>query len=245
MLASMLNLQSKAPSTTAASVGPARPEYLIKACAACATILAFALMGCAVPGRPIASVPGEPVPLRGFTVTLPPSPDWKGRDLSSVEGGIYLAFGRELGPTRTVLAAASDIVAPARASLYENQVVDKSDPERLAFTLDAVEHNAPAAEPGAVEGFWRGPADRPVVRQKVACQEYGYETVDLRVPGHSGEPFRMVLRGLVCLDPDTGRPVQITYSERYMESGERLRPEFESELNTYFDSLTVNRMPAS
>jgi hypothetical protein len=136
-------------------------------------------------------------------------------------------------------------VAPARKALYEAKAAGKSDPERLEFMLDLVEQDAPLAELGTVEGFWRGPADRPVVRQGVACQEYGYETLDRRVPGHTGEPFRMVLRGLVCLDPETGRPIQVTYSERYPETVERLRPEFESEVNAYFDGLKLREFRSS
>lgn len=230
---------------TTAPAGTARRRHRSTSWAACATIVLFVVAGCTLPGRPINYVAGQPVPIRSFTVTLPQSSDWEGRDLGSVEDGIFLAFGRELGPTRTVLATASDLVAPARAGLYETQVANKSDPERLAFILDAVEHNAPAAEPGAVEGFWRGPADRPAVRQGLACREYGYETLDRRVPGHSGEPFRMVLRGLVCLDPGIGRPIQVTYSERFRESDESLRPEFERELNAYFDSLKLDKVPAA
>jgi len=205
----------------------------------------FAIAGCASPGRPVSYAPGQPVPIRSFTVELPQSPDWEGRDLGSVEEGIFLAFGRELGSTRTVLAAATDLVAPARKALYEAKAAGKSDPERLEFMLDLVEQNAPAAEPGAVEGFWRGPADRPAVREGVACQEYGYETLDRRVPGNSGEPFRMVLRGLVCIDPAIDRPIQITYSERFLESDESLRPEFESELDAYFDSLKLRNGPSA
>lgn len=176
------------------------------------------------PGRPIFYEPGQRIPIRSFTLELPRSANWEGRDLGSVEEGIFLAFGRELGSTHTVLAAATDIVAPARRGLYQKQVASMSDPEHVAFALDAVEHNAPEAEPGAVEAFWRGPADRPVVRQGVTCQEYGYETLDRRVPGHSGEPFQMILRGLVCLDPEIGQPIQVTYSERFLESNESLRP---------------------
>lgn len=67
---------------------------------------------------------------------------------------------------------------------------------------------------------------------------------DRRVAGHSGEPFRMVLRGLVCLDPEINRPIQITYSERYLESAEPLRPEFQCEVDAYFDSLSLKVPPS-
>jgi hypothetical protein len=219
--------------------------------ATCATIMVLTLAGCAGPGRPIAYVPGQPVPIRSFTVELPRSPDWVGRDLGSAEEGIFLTYRREIGETRTVVAAATDLLAPARTALYEARVAGKSDPERLEFMLDQVEENARIAEPGAVEGFWRGPADRPAVRQGAACREYGYETLDRRVPRHPGEPFRMVLRGLACLEPATGRPIQVVYSERYLESTQEFRPEFESEVEAYFDSLSLGgvaslgRRPAS
>lgn len=224
---------------------PATVEHRQRSWPAWATIILLTLAGCASPGRPISYAPGQPVPIRSFTVELPRSPDWEGRDLGSVEEGVFLVFGRELGSTRTVLAAATDLVAPARKALYEAKAAGKSDPERLDFMLDLVEENAPAAEPGVVENFWRGPSDRPAARQRAACQEYGYETLDRRVPGHPGEPFRMVLRGYVCLDPQTGRPIQVTYSERYLESTERLRPEFESEVNAYFDSLSLGALPSA
>ena len=229
---------------TPAQAGRARHEHQRTSWAAPATIILLTLAGCASLGRPVSYVPGQPVPIRSFTVELPRAHNWEGRELGSADEGIFLVFGHRLGSTRTVLAAATDLVAPARKALYEAKAVGKSDPERLDFMLDLVEQNSHTAEPGVVESFWRGPSDRPAL-QTVACQEYGYETLDRRVPHHPGEPFRMVLRGLVCLDPGIGRPIQLTYSERYLESTERLRPEFEGEVNAYFDSLSLSGMPSS
>jgi hypothetical protein len=223
----------------------ARHEHRSRSWSAWATLILLVVTGCANQTWPISYTPGQPVPIGSFTVVLPGAAGWEGRDLGSKEEGIYLVFGRELSPTRTLVAAATDLIAPARQDLYEARTAGKSDPERLEFVLDFVEQNAPKVEPGAVEGFWRGPSDRPVVRQGVACREYGYETLDHRVPGHPGEPFRMVLRGDVCLDPGTGRPIQLVYSERYLESIESLRPEFKSEVDAYFDSLSLGGMPSS
>jgi hypothetical protein len=229
---------------TLAPVGPVRYGHRLLSWAVCPAIVLFTLAACTSFDRPISYAPGQPIPLRSFTVELPASRDWQGRDLGSVEEEIYLVFGRELDSTRTVVAAATDLVAEERKALYEAKAAGKPDPERLEFILDLVQQNAQRAEPGTVERFWRGSADRPVVKQGVACQEYGYETLDRRVPSRPGEPFRMVLRGLACLDPETGRPIQVTYSERYIESIEGLRPEFESEVNAYFNSLSVDRTPS-
>jgi hypothetical protein len=147
-------------------------------------------------------------------------------------------FSHEFTPTHTLLAAAlADVVSPLMQVEYGAKMAGRSDLERLDLALKSIEADGPMAEPGVVENFRRMPSDRPVQRQGAVCEEYGYETIDRRVPGQSGKPFRMVLAGYVCIDPMTRRPVQIVYSERYLETAERLRPAFEGEKDAFFDSL--------
>jgi hypothetical protein len=86
----------KVKTMPAAPVGTVKQEHRPPSWASCAAIILFAITGCASPGRSISYVPGQSVPIRSFTVELPRSPDWEGRDIGSVEEGIFIVFGREL-----------------------------------------------------------------------------------------------------------------------------------------------------
>jgi hypothetical protein len=196
------------------------------------------LASCASAGRPLPVTPGEPVELGTFNVTLPRGVDWEGGERIDPRAGRVALFGHELTPTHTLLAAAlADVVSPPMQVEYGAKMAGRSDVERLELALKSIEADAPMAEPGVVENFRRIPSDRPAQRQGAACEEYGYETIDRRVPRQPGKPFRMVLGGYVCIDPMTHRPIQIVYSERYLETAEQLRPAFEREKDAFFDSL--------
>jgi hypothetical protein len=145
-----------------------------------------------------------------FAVTPPPGVDWKGSELGDAREGRVALFAREFTPTHTLFAASvPDVVRPAMQAEYGAKMAGRSDVERLELALRGIEADAPMVEPGVVENFRRMPSERPAERQGATCEEYAYETVDRRVPGHPGEPFRMVLRGYVCIDPMTRRPIQI------------------------------------
>lgn len=206
----------------------------------------LALASCASAGRPIPITPGEPVEFGTFAFTLPPGVHWDGGEVRDPTRGRMALFGHEFAPTHTLLAAAlPDIVPPGMQAEYGAKMSGRSDAERLELALKGIEADAPLAEPGVIENFRRIPSDRPAQRQGAVCEGYGYETIDHRVPGHRGEPFRMVLHGYVCIDPMTRRPIQIVYSERYLETTEQLRPEFEQEKEAFFNSLRFGRRPAT
>ena len=203
-----------------------------------ALLAVLILASCAAAGRPIPITPGEPVELGTFAFTLPPNVDWEGGELGDPREGRMALFGREFTSTHTLLAAAlPDLVPPRLQAEYGAKMAGRSDPERLELALKGIEADAPTAEPGVVENFRCFASDRPAQRQGASCDEYGYETIDRRVPGYPGEPVRMVLRGYVCIDPMTRRPIQIAYSERYLETAEQLRPAFEQEKGSFFNSL--------
>jgi hypothetical protein len=203
------------------------------------------LASCASAGRPLPTTAGEPVEFGTFAVTLPQGVDWTATDISDPAQGRVGLFAAEFAPTHTLLAAVlPDIVPPPTQAEYGAKMAARSDAERLDLSLKNIEADAPTAEPGIVENFRRIPADRPPQQQGATCEEYAYETLDRRVPSHPGQPFRMVLHGYACINPMTRRPVQLVYSERYLETVEQLRPGFEQEKDSFFDSLRFGRQRA-
>jgi hypothetical protein len=200
-------------------------------------LAALTLTSCASAGGPFPVPSDGSVELGTFTVTLPPSVDWNGSEIGDPRTGRMALFGHEFTATHTLLAAALPDVVPPVMQEYGAKMAARSDAERLDLALRGIEADAPMAEPGVVENFRRIASDRPAQRQGAVCEEYAYETIDRRVPVQSGKPLRMVLAGYVCIDPMTHRPVQIVYSERYLETAEELRPAFEREKNAFFDSL--------
>jgi hypothetical protein len=116
-----------------------------------------------------------------------------------------------------------------------------SNEERLRLFVDDVERfeRAVPSREGAVLRSWEhlGDAKPPHAALGIACEEHVFVSEDRQVPGAIGRAFVYHQITYSCIDPRSGFPVALTYSERFPEATARLRPEFTAEADAFLSSL--------
>jgi hypothetical protein len=150
-----------------------------------------------------------------------------------------MAVGIELEPGHTVLAAmAGGIGNPAE---WVRATSGLSKEERLRLYVDEVEmvERAVPGRRGAILRSWEhlGDALPPHAALGIACEQHQFVSEDRQIPGQIGKAFVYHQRTYSCIDPRSGFPVELAYSERFPEATATLRPEFINEAKSFFSSL--------
>jgi hypothetical protein len=113
--------------------------------------------------------------------------------------------------------------------------------ERLRVYVDDLEMSERAApgRQGAVLRSWEhvGDAQPPHAASGIACEKHLFVGEDRQVPGAIGQAYIYHQMTYSCIDPRSGFPVELSYSERYQEATATLRPQFTREADDYFSSL--------
>ena len=205
--------------------------------------LAFVVASCV--GMPFETVP---VPADGrvtaesyagrITATVP-APARQGA--MRVRPGAYLV-GAELGPDHTLVAGVlSELFPSDQASAITQHFAGLDDGARLTLVAEQIEveeRMAPSREGAVLRSREQLGQARPAqAAQGAVCEEHALVAEDRQVPGHVGEPFVYHQRTYDCIHPRTHLPVQLHYSERYLEASAALRPTFAAEADAFFDSL--------
>jgi hypothetical protein len=150
-----------------------------------------------------------------------------------------LAVGNELEPGHTLLAMMTGAIG--NQAQWLRVTSGMSNEERLRVYVDDVEmvERAVPGRQGAVLRSWEhlGAALPPHAALGIACEQHLFVSEDRQVPGAIGQAFVYHQRTYSCIDPRSGFPVELSYSERFPEATVTLRPEFTSDAESFFSSL--------
>lgn len=207
-------------------------------CRHAALALAGLLVGCA-PVSLEPPPPGGVIVLDGYagpvTVTAPAVTREQGRRM----GPRVLALRGEPAPGHTVVAGViTEVRDPAAWSAATTGMGTEERLRLFAADVERSERAAPSREGAVLRSFAPIGGARPAqAAQGAACEEHMLVSEDRRVPGAVGKPYVFHQRSYSCIDPRSGFPVQLIYSERFPEATASLRPGFAAEADAYFDSL--------
>jgi hypothetical protein len=149
-----------------------------------------------------------------------------------------LLFTNELGDDHTLVAIISIHTPPVE------QLEAESDQVLLAWWAEQYEQSLPKS-PGRVGATLRvlerlGGTREPAPAQGAQCVEFLFVNEDRLVPGHRGEPFIGHARDYMCVHPGTRKIVAVHLSERFAADRGQLRPAFEDDVTSLFESLRLH-----
>lgn len=202
------------------------------------TLLALAVTACA-------SISVEPPPADGVVVVRAKEGSIRAVAPPVARGKLYrpgdqfVMLGGESEPGHTVLATMAGGIQNEAGWLSTTSGL--TNDERLRVYVDDLETSERAApsRPGAILRSWEhvGDALPPHAASGIACEEHLFVSEDRQVPGEIGQAYIYHQITYSCIDPRSGFPVELSYSERYKEATAALRSEFTAEAESYFSSL--------
>jgi hypothetical protein len=151
----------------------------------------------------------------------------------------FVALRGEPEPGHTV--AASIVGGIQNEAGWLRATSGLTNEERLRVYVDDLEmaERATPGREGAILRTWEhlGDARPPHAAIGIACEEHLFVSEDRQVPGAIGQAYVFHAITYSCIDPRSGFPVELGYSERFPEATATLRPEFTAEAESYFSSL--------
>lgn len=207
-----------------------------------AAVAGLLLLAACAPGRPVA-VPEDGVlrvstPQTRLAVAIPEAQHDTARLLPD---GTYM-FGKEMGPTHTLLATVSaTVVEPSMWPAFQVRNAGATEAEMLEDYLqemEPLERASPGRPSNTLLSFTKvGGARAQLAAQGIACNERALVALDHDVPGQGGRSFVYYASYYTCIDPTTHAPVELGWSERLPDAPERPQPRFAGERDAFFDSL--------